>query len=75
MTIVLQITDLLYIKYETQESMVIKSIYLTNYGMETTREGMSNTAERMYICGRLNMCTFNKFNPKNNESERKKYGT
>ena len=29
MTIVLQITDLLYIKYETQEPMVIQSIYST----------------------------------------------
>ena len=38
MTMVLQIIDLLYIKYKSQESIVI---YISNHWMETTREGMS----------------------------------
>ena len=67
--IVLQITDLLYIKYETQESMVIKSIYPTNYGMETTREGMSNTIGRMWESKYSMYIQQN--NPKNNESREK----
>ena len=43
MTIVLQNADLLYIKYESQESIEIKSTYLTIGWRQ--REGMSNTAE------------------------------
>ena len=35
MTMVLQIIDLLYIKYESQESIVM---YISNHWMETTRE-------------------------------------
>ena len=35
MTMVLQIIDLLYIKYKIQESIVI---YISNHWMETTRE-------------------------------------
>ena len=53
MTIVLQIIDLLYIKYETQESMVIQSVKVyIQLTMKTTREGMlegmSNMTGRMW---------------------------
>jgi hypothetical protein len=62
--IVLQITDLLYIKYESKESIVVQSTHLTNYWMETTRGHVKYNWKK--VGGEIYV---QQFNP-----ERKKYG-
>ena len=62
MTMVLQIIDLLYIKYESQESIVM---YISNHWMETTRERVCLEGGG----GCVILCTLQKTNPK------KIYGT
>ena len=63
MTTVLQDVDLLYIKYESQESTNIVT-YISNHWMETTkREGVSILLEESegYV-----ICTLQKKNPEKN---------
>ena len=55
---VLQVVDLLYIKYESQEFIVM---YISNHWMETTREGMSILLEESEGCS---ICTLQKQTPK-----------
>ena len=57
MTMVLQIIDVLYIKFESPESIVL---YISNHWMETTREGMSILLEESEGCS---ICTLQKTNP------------